>query len=269
MLASLVLWYTDDPVFDTVLIIALLLVPMTAVSMRFMSAPYGRFAASRRWPSVNARVGWLLMELPATLCFWPFFLAGPRAGETVPMVLAGIWGIHYLNRGFIFPLLIRVPRQGGASFGLPVLAVGIFVTGMHGYLNGTFFSRLGAHFTPEWLGDPRFIFGVALYACGLVLNVHSDAVVRNLRTHGEVARGEKVYRIPKGGGFTFVTNPHYLGELMMWTGFTLFTWSLPGVFILTLSAANLIPRAIETHRWYLERFPDYPRSRRVLVPFLF
>jgi 3-oxo-5-alpha-steroid 4-dehydrogenase 1 len=267
MLCAIVLWYTDDPVFDTVLVIALLLVPMTAVSMRFMKTPYGRFA-DRRWPSVNARVGWLLMELPATLVFWPFFLAGPNAGQTVPMVLATLWGIHYLNRGFVFPLLIRVPKQGGASFGLPVLLVGVFVTSAHGYLNGTFFSRLGQHFTPEWLTDPRFLLGVAIYASGLALNVHSDAVIRNLRSKAEVERGDKIYRIPRGGGFRFVSNPHYLGELIMWSGFTLFTWSLPGVFILLLSAANLVLRATETHRWYRERFPDYPRGRRALVPFL-
>jgi hypothetical protein len=32
--------------------------------------------------------------------------------------------------------------------------------------------------------------------------------------------------------------------------------------------ANLIPRAISTHMWYLESFPDYPRQRRILVPFV-
>jgi len=268
MLAPIVLWYTDDPIFDTVLVIALLLVPMTAVSLRFMKTPYGRFA-DRRWPSVGARLGWLLMELPATLVFWPCFLAGPHAGHTVPMVLATIWGIHYLNRGFVFPLLIRAPKHGGATFGLPVLLVGVLVTSAHGYLNGTFFSRLGAHYTPEWLTDPRFVLGLLVYVSGLVLNIHSDAVIRNLRTKQEIEQGDKVYRIPRGGGFLFVTNPHYLGELMMWTGFTLFTWSLPGVFILAISTANLVPRAVETHKWYLERFPDYPRSRKVLVPFVY
>jgi 3-oxo-5-alpha-steroid 4-dehydrogenase 1 len=30
--------------------------------------------------------------------------------------------------------------------------------------------------------------------------------------------------------------------------------------------ANLIPRAISTHRWYHEKFPDYPADRRVLIP---
>jgi 3-oxo-5-alpha-steroid 4-dehydrogenase 1 len=55
----------------------------------------------------------------------------------------------------------------------------------------------------------------------------------------------------------------------MWAGFALFTWGLPGVFILAVSIANLAPRALANHRWYLERFADYPRERRALIPWVF
>jgi 3-oxo-5-alpha-steroid 4-dehydrogenase 1 len=113
------------------------------------------------------------------------------------------------------------------------------------------------------------LLGAAAYGSGLALNIHSDAILRNLRTRAEVERGETSYRIPHGGGFRFVTNPQYFGELLAWLGFAAMTWSLAGVFILTLSAANLVPRAIATHRWYRERFPDYPKERRVLVPYVF
>jgi 3-oxo-5-alpha-steroid 4-dehydrogenase 1 len=136
-------------------------------------------------------------------------------------------------------------------------------------MNGTFFSRLGQHYTPDWLTDPRFLVGLGIYACGFVLNVHSDAVLRNLRKKDEVDRAEKVYRIPRGGAFRLVTNPSYLGELLMWTGFATFTWSLQGVFILGITAANLVPRALANHRWYRERFEDYPTERRVLLPYVF
>ena len=111
--------------------------------------------------------------------------------------------------------------------------------------------------------------GVAIYGAGLALNIKSDAIIRALRTPDEVQRGDKVYRIPRGGGFRYVTNPQYLGELLAWFGFAMLTWSLAGVFIVTLSAANLVPRAIATHQWYRKKFPDYPRHRRVLVPYLF
>lgn len=267
--ALMVRWYTGDPVFDTVLLAGFVMVPLTVVGLLFMKAPYGRFAPERSKLGVGPRLGWFLMELPATLSFWFFYVQGPRALETVPMVLAGLWTLHYANRGFLFPLLMRVPKSAGNTFGLLVLLSGVGVTTMHGYLNATLYSRLGAHLTDGWLLDPRFLGGLAVYAAGFALNVHSDHVLRNLRSKDEVERAERVYRIPRGGGFELVTSPSYLGELLMWSGFAIFTWGLPGVFILAITAANLVPRAVSTHRWYLERFEDYPRSRKVLIPYLF
>src|SRR5262249_30176209 len=96
----------------------------------------------------------------------------------------------------------------------------------------------------------------------------ADHVLRVLRTRDEVKRGERVYRIPLGGLFRWVTNASYLAELVLWAGFALFTWSPGGVYIFAIRAATLVPRAISTHRWYRERFPDYPVERRALIPFV-
>jgi 3-oxo-5-alpha-steroid 4-dehydrogenase 1 len=110
--------------------------------------------------------------------------------------------------------------------------------------------------------------GVLLYYSGLLFNLHSDHALRQLRTKEEVAQGVKEYRIPRGGLFEYVSNASYLSERVFWAGFALFTWSLAGVFILTISMANLVPRAIATHAWYREKFADYPPERRILVPFI-
>jgi protein-S-isoprenylcysteine O-methyltransferase Ste14 len=66
-----------------------------------------------------------------------------------------------------------------------------------------------------------------------------------------------------------VTCPNYLGEIIEWLGFALATWSLAGLAFALYTAANLGPRALANHRWYRERFPDYPERRKALVPFLF
>ena len=261
-------WYTDDPVYDAILLGALLLPPITVLASRLLNAPYGKYGESWPWGKLSGRLGWFLMELPATLVFWPAFLSGPRACELVPALVASIWGVHYLNRGFLFPLMMRTPR-GSKTFGIFLVAFGMLVTSLHGYLSGYYMSRYADHLTPAWLGDSRFLIGLMLYLGGLALNVHADAIVRNLRSPEEVERGTKVYRIPRGGGYHLVSNPQYLGELILWTGYALLSWSLSGVFILTLSAANLIPRAVANHRWYLQKFPDYPRHRKILIPFLF
>jgi 3-oxo-5-alpha-steroid 4-dehydrogenase 1 len=65
-----------------------------------------------------------------------------------------------------------------------------------------------------------------------------------------------------------VNNPSYFSELCFRVGFAVMTWSLAGIYILTISMANLIPRAIATHRWYRQRFPDYPSKRKILIPYV-
>lgn len=65
--------------------------------------------------------------------------------------------------------------------------------------------------------------GVTLYYGGLLVNLHSDHILRTLRTKDEVARGERHYQHPQGGLFRYVTNPSYFSELVFWIGFAVFT----------------------------------------------
>lgn len=268
MLAPRMTWYTGDPTYDTVLALALGFAALVALTAPFVASPYGRFASDKFGLALDPRLGWFLMELPATVSFLYFFFRGPHHADTVPLVFLCIWLVHYGNRGFYFPLSIRSPHGARASFSLMVIAVGWLVTGMHGYLHAAFFTSHATHYTSAWLCDPRFLIGLPIYAVSLALNIHSDAIVRGLRSRDEVALGERVYRIPRGGLFRWVSSPSYLTELTAWAGLALCTWSLAGVFIFAVSAANLVPRALSTHRWYRERFPDYPRERRALIPFL-
>jgi len=98
------------------------------------------------------------------------------------------------------------------------------------------------------------------------LNLHSDNIIRNLRSKEEVENGSKVYRIPQGGLFNYVSCPSYLTELLSFLGFAIATWSLGALFVLGVSAANLIPRAFQTHQWYKDKFDDYPSKRKVIIP---
>lgn len=261
-------WYTSDPHYDFWLTVALAFAAFVAAAAWFVPSSYGRFSSPRFGLRLNPRLGWLLMELPASLVFLWVFWQSPRRTEVVPLILCGVFCVHYANRGFAFPLLMRIPRGQQGTFSLLIVGVGWFSTALHGYLNAAFIGRLGPHLTWDWLGDPRFIAGLALYAVSLGANIHSDGIIRNLRTRAEVDAGVKTYRIPTGGLFRWVTNASYLAELGAWAGWTLGTWSLAGVYILSLSAANLVPRALATHRWYQGRFPDYPSGRRILIPFV-
>jgi 3-oxo-5-alpha-steroid 4-dehydrogenase 1 len=255
--------------YNWVLTAGFVYVGLIVIGGLIMQAPYGRFATDKFGISLPPRLGWFLMELPATLSFIFFYFQGENCFEIVPLFFLGIWLMHYANRGFIFPMLMRVAKGAKGSFSIMIVLAGWLVTTMHGYLNAVFISHLADFMTPDWFADPRFIIGMAIYLFGFTMNLHSDAIIRNLRSKDEVERGEKVYRIPQGGLFKYVSNPSYLTELLSFTGFAIATWSLGAVFVLLVSAANLIPRAFQIHRWYHEKFGDeYPKDRKVIIPFL-
>jgi len=261
-------WYTGDPTYDTVLAAAFALVVLVFLGAAVVKSPYGRFASNRWGINLSPRVGWFLMELPATLSFVFFYFQGRNRFELVPLFFLLVWLVHYGNRGFVFPYLIRSPKGATASFSVTIVAVGWIVTSLHGYLNAVFISDLGRHFSVAWFRDPRFLFGIALYYGSFALNLQSDAIIRNLRSRDEIERGSKAYRIPRGSLFRYVSSPSYLTEITAFAGFAIATWSLGATFILLITIANLVPRALQTHRWYREKFPDYPRERRALIPFI-
>ena len=261
-------WLMSAEGYTTILTGSFIFACLIALGSLVSKAPYGRIGSGSNGTSLSPRMGWFLMELPATLSFLWFYVHGKNATQLVPLIFLGVWLVHYGNRGFIFPLLMRVAKGARGSFGLPVVIAGCLVTTLHGYLNAVFIAELSTHMTPDWLGDPRVIIGMSIYVLGFTVNVHSDAIIRNLRTKQEVDKGERIYRIPRGGLFRYVTNPSYFSELLSFTGFAIATWSPGALFVLLVSAANLVPRAFQVHRWYLQNFSDYPRERKALLPYL-
>jgi hypothetical protein len=46
-----------------------------------------------------------------------------------------------------------------------------------------------------------------------------------------------------------------------------FTW-LPGLAFAVWTFANLAPRARSHHAWYYTNFPEYPKNRKALIPWI-
>ena len=105
---------------------------------------------------------------------------------------------------------------------------------------------------------------MTIFFIGIIINLHSDKIIRDLRKPGETE-----YKIPYGGMFRWVSCPSYFGEITEWTGWAIMTWSLPGLVFVVWTFANLAPRALSHHKWYLETFPDYPKNRKALIPFVY
>ncbi len=131
------------------------------------------------------------------------------------------------------------------------------------YLNARYLFTLGPALESSRLFDPRFLLGFLLFVAGFALNQHSDRILLGLRRPGET-----VYRIPRGGAYRYVSAPNYLGEIIEWGGWALACWNLGALAFFVWTAANLAPRAVKTHRWYQEQFPDYPPERKAILPYL-
>lgn len=230
--------------------------------LMFVAAPYGKQERDGWGPGVNMRFGWFILELPAFAGMLWFYWRGEHTLAVAPFVLFSLFAVHYFHRTFIYPFTIRV--RPGARYRVILLVFGMAFNGANGALNGWFLSQLGSHLHDSaWLTDPRFIGGILLFAAGFGLAKHSDAVLRNLRQPGETG-----YKIPQGGAYRWVSCPNYLGEMLQWTGFAIAGWSLPALAFVCFTAANLVPKALSSHRWYQANFSEYPRGRKALIPFV-
>jgi hypothetical protein len=234
---------------------------LVAVALCFVSAPYGKHLRQGWGPALPASRAWMMMELPAVLCMAGLFAASGRTANPVALLFLALWQVHYLNRTFVYPL-----RLGPGARPMPasVVAMGFAFNIWNGYLNGAWLFFLGPELDARHFSDPRLVAGLLLFLAGMALNQQSDAILLRLRAPGETG-----YQIPGGGMFRLVSAPNYLGELVQWCGWALATWSLPGLGFALFTAANLVPRAWQTHKWYRSHFPDYPPGRRAIIPYIF
>lgn len=228
------------------------------VSLFFVTAPYGRHLRAGWGPMLPARLGWMIMEAPALLLVGLGLAFGSRPLDAYSGLLGAMFLAHYVHRTLIFPL--RLPRAS-RPMPLSIVLSAVFFNLVNGSLQGLWIGELAP--STLRLSAPRVVLGVALFLAGAAINLQSDAILRRLRREGSG------YQVPQGGLFRFVSCPNYFGEIVEWTGFALAMGALPGYAFLAWTLANLVPRAVEHHRWYRANFPGYPGGRRALVPFLF
>ena len=225
-----------------------------------VTAPYGRHT-SRKWgPMIPNRVGWVIMELPSLIVFVVFFVTGPNSINAPMLVFFLLYTIHYTNRSIIFPFRTHTSRK---LMPLMIALFAIFFNLVNGFLNGFYFGSVSGGYPPGWFYDIRFILGGILFLTGMAINIRSDNTLLSLRKSSSNG-----YDIPTGGMFRFVSCPNFFGEIIEWSGFAVMTWSPAALAFAVWTAVNLVPRALDHHRWYRNRFENYPGDRKALIPFI-
>lgn len=253
----------DPLVFKYVEYAMIALAAVVFIALRYVNPGYGMFYSPKWGPSVGNRLGWVLMEAPVFIAMCLLWAFSPRRAETVPAVMAVLFLIHYFQRSFIFPLLIK----GKSRMPVCIALMGITFNLINAYLIGgwLFYVSPADTYPLSWLWSPQFIIGVIVFFTGMGINLHSDWIIRHLRKPGD-----RRHYIPRGGMFRYVTSANYLGEFTEWVGYAILTWSLPGVIFALWTFANLGPRARSLHARYISEFGDEYRSlrRKYIIPFL-
>ncbi len=229
---------------------------ITFVFLLKIKQPYGRHATEGWGMMVNNNWGWFWMELPALLIMPILAITGPTELQLPQLIIIALWSVHYINRTLIFPFRLKTK---GKKMPLAIVLSAVFFNGVNGFVNGYFLGYLSE--TSIQLSWTLYL-GVGLFFLGMIINHRSDNHLIGLR------KDNTGYVIPRAGLFKWISCPNYFGEIIEWTGFAIAAASVPALSFAVWTTANLIPRALNHHEWYQEKFEDYPKERKAVIPYL-
>ncbi len=183
--------------------------------------------------------------------------------NVVLYIMAGLFLLHYFQRSFIFPLLMR----GKSKMPVVIMLLGLIFNTLNAYLiaGWLFVEAPAGTYTIDWLLSPQFVLGTIVFFTGMGINLHSDYIIRHLRKPGDTK-----HYIPRKGFYKYVTSANYFGELTEWAGYAVLTWSPAGLLFVIWTFANLGPRAKSLTAKYEEEFGEEYKKlhKKYLIPFI-
>ncbi len=220
-------------------------------------APYGRHARKGWGRMIDNHWGWFWMELPALIIMPVLSLIGPSAKTPTLLLLTGLWVLHYAYRTLVFPFQLRTK---GKKMPISIVLSAIFFNLVNGFLNGYFLGWLAP--SAGSVFSIHASIGLVLFFGGAYINQRADRKLIGLRKNGNG------YQVPKGWLFTYISCPNHFGEIIEWAGFALIAWNLPALSFALWTFFNLVPRSLNHHAWYREHFPEYPKGRKAVIPYI-
>lgn len=176
-----------------------------------------------------------------------------------------LFQLHYFQRSFVFPFLMK----GKSRMPVAIMAMGIVFNVLNGVMQAGGLFWFNGH-VPTGIGlgyllQPNALAGLALFALGMGINLHSDHVIRHLRKPGDTR-----HYLPQKGMYRYVTSANYFGELVEWTGFAILTASPAAWVFVWWTAANLVPRANAIYHKYCDEFgTEAVGKRKRIIPFIY
>ncbi|XP_037069859.1 polyprenol reductase-like [Pollicipes pollicipes] len=110
----------------------------------------------------------------------------------------------------------------------------------------------------------------AIFMLAWLHQYKAHCIFANLRKDESGAVVSERHAIPRGDWFEYVSCPHYLAEVVMYTclavilGPAHLSWLAVWFWVVS----NQVGAALMSHIWYRQKFDDYPAQRRAILPYL-
>lgn len=249
--------------FNILLLTMSILAIIVFIALYFVKAGYGVFSNARWGKTISNRMGWVLMETPAFLGMLLLWLFSPNK-QLTPFIFLILFEIHYFQRSFIFPYLLK----GNSQMAVSIMLMGVTFNILNTIMIGSWIFYIAPKnlYSTDWLYSPQFIIGTIIFFLGMYINLDSDRRIRALRKPGDTK-----HYMPTGGMYNYISSANYFGEFIEWVGFAILTWSLSGAIFALWTFANLAPRANAINKKYAEMFGEEFTRRKVkrIIPFIY
>lgn len=250
--------------FNIFLIVMSVLALAVFIALYFFEAGYGYLFNPKYGFPIPNRIGWVLMESPVFIAMMLLWWFSDARFDAASVALLVLFQTHYLQRSFIFPMLIR----GNSKMPFGIVALGMLFNTLNALMQGgwIFYLAPERNYYADWFSKPYFYIGAAIFIAGFVINLQSDYIIRHLRKPGDTK-----HYIPRGGMFRYVSSANYFGEFTEWVGFAIASWSWSGLVFAWWTFANLAPRANSLYNRYEKEFGEEFTSlkRKRMIPFIY
>ncbi len=118
--------------FDIFLVVMAVTAVAVFVALHFVNAGYGIMRGKRWGPCIPNRIGWVVMEAPVFVAMCALWWCSSRRLDAAPLVMFALFQLHYLQRSFIFPLLIR----RSSPMPVAIIAMGMIFNTLNALMQG-------------------------------------------------------------------------------------------------------------------------------------
>ncbi|CAL7948830.1 unnamed protein product [Xylocopa violacea] len=102
------------------------------------------------------------------------------------------------------------------------------------------------------------------------VQLRANIVLSNLRKDKDEKINRAIYKIPHGGLFKYVSGALNITEIIIYVILSIILWQSSTFHYVTIWVIiNQVCTAVLTHEWYVQTFQNYPKSRKILLPYIF